>query len=102
MSESESVRIGKCQNQTVSEFELTAMTMEKIDVDSEICLVYTASPPETHNILKPIKLSPTDAKDNKVKIRLDLKPDILGADRTPVEYKLWAKSWWVFYLGSNY
>lgn len=54
--------------------ELTAMTTEKIETDSEICQVYTASQPETQNILEPIKLSLNKAKDNKVKIRSDLNP----------------------------
>ena len=78
--------------------ELTTMTAEKMEVDSEICQVYTAAPPETQNILEPIKLSPSETRYNKFKIRSDLKPDILSVDST----KLWAKSWKIFYLGSNY
>ena len=78
------------------------MTTEKMDIDLQICQVYTAAPPETQNFLEPIKLAPNDTRDNKVKIRTDLKPDPLSVNSTPVEYKLWAKSWRVFYLGSNY
>lgn len=68
------------------------MTSEKMEVNSEICQIYTASPPETQNILEPIKLAPKEAKDNKVKIWTDLKPDIVNLDSTPVEYKIWANS----------
>ena len=82
--------------------ELTAMTTEKMDIDSEICQVYTAAPPETPKFLEPIKLAPNDTRDSKVKIRTDLKPDTPSVNSTPVEYKLWAKSWRVLYLGSNY
>ena len=82
--------------------KLSAMTVEKIKINSEICEVYTAAPPETQNFLEPIKIAPTDTLENKVKIRTDLKPDTLSVDSTPVEYKLWAKSWRLFNLGSNY
>ena len=58
--------------------------------------------PETQSILESIKLTPADTKHLKVKIRWDLKPDILGIDSTEVEYKLLAKSWQVLFLGYNY
>ena len=49
--------------------ELSSMTVEKIEIDSEICEVYTAAPPETQNFLEPIKIAPNDIRENKVKIR---------------------------------
>ena len=78
------------------------MTAEKMEINSEICQVYTAAPPDTQNFLEPIKITPSDNRKSKVKIRADLKPDTLSVDSTPVEYKFWAKSWRVFNLGSNY
>ena len=60
------------------------MTAEKMEIDSEICQVYTAAPPETQNFLEPFKITPNDNRENKVKIRTDLKPDTLCDDSTPV------------------
>ena len=45
--------------------ELTAMTTEKMDINSEICQVYTAAPPETQNFFEPIKLAPNPGQQGQ-------------------------------------
>ena len=83
--------------------DLEAMTRDKIQLDKEVCQAYTNAPAEARDLMDPIRAGPTNANNEvKVKVRTDLKPEILTADSTPVEYKIWAKSWKVFFLSSNY
>ena len=82
--------------------DMEEMTRDKMQVDKEVCQVYTEAPVEARELLNPARPPPQNTVENKVKVRTDLKPEILSSDSTPVEYKIWAKSWKVFYMGSNY
>ena len=40
-------------------------------------------------------------ENDKVKIRVDLKPETLTKDATPVEFRIWTKEFKVFFRSSN-
>ena len=83
--------------------ELQAMSTEQAQLDKELCDAYKKAPKEQQNIFEPLKIQTTAAPKEapKVRVRNDIKPDQLCNDNTPVEFKLWAKAWRVFYIGSN-
>ena len=83
--------------------ELTEISTEQAQLDKELCDAYKNAPAAQKNILEPLKNKPeTPSKDPpKVRVRNDIKPEQLCNDHTPVDFKLWAKAWRVFYLGSN-
>ena len=82
--------------------ELKSISTEQAQLDTELCEAYNKAPAAQKNILEPLKASPADSKDTqKVRVRNDIKPEQLCNDNTPVEFKLWAKAWRVFFIGSN-
>ena len=74
--------------------EIDTMTTERARLDKEVTDSLLAAPKET----TPIK-QPHEA--DKVKIRVDLKPETLTNDATPVEFRIWTKEFKVFFLSSN-
>ena len=66
--------------------EIDNMTVEQARLNKEVtdCLLH--APKET----KPIRVEQAQETD-KVKIRVDLNPETLTNDATPVEFRIWTK-----------
>ena len=76
--------------------EIDTMATERARLDKEVTDCLLVAPKET----TPIRIEPQHEVD-KVKIRVDLKPDTLAHDATPVEFRIWTKEFKVFFRSSN-
>ena len=73
--------------------EIDTMTTERARLDKEVTDCLLVAPKET----TPIRIEQPHEVD-KVKIRVDLKPETLANDATPVEFRIWTKE---FFQSSN-
>ena len=76
--------------------EIDTLTTERARLDKEATDCLLVTPKET----TPIQIKPPHEVD-KVKIRVDLKPETLANDATPVEFRIWTKEFKVFFRSSN-
>ena len=76
--------------------EIDNMTTERARLDKEVTDCFLVAPKET----TPIRIEQTQETD-KVKIRVDLKPETLTNDATPVEFRIWTKEFKVFFRSNN-
>ena len=76
--------------------EIDNMTVERAKLNKEVTDCLLVAPKEA----TPVRIEQPQ-KTNKVKIRVDLKPETLTNDATPVEFRIWKKEFKVFFPGSN-
>ena len=76
--------------------EIGNMTTERARLDKEVTDCLLVAPKET----TPIRIEQPQEVD-KVKIRVDLKPETLTNDTIPVEFRIWTKEFKVFFRSSN-
>ena len=72
------------------------VTTERARLDKEVTDCLLVAPKET----TPIRIEQPHEAD-KVKIKVDLKPETLTNDATPVEFRIWTKEFKVFFRSSN-
>ena len=75
--------------------EIDNMTVERARLDKEVTDCLLVAPKET----TPIRIEQTQETD-KIKIRVDLKPETLTNKATPVEFRIWTKEFKVFFRSS--